>query len=417
MSLDRKERQDFINSFVAHIFAEKFNPKKFTMNLSSVFEDTNLSVDVEKHWNERNKQIEKKVYQEFGSNAAKEIKQIAEQKQRKFDGYYKFARSMEGVSEADVKNWLPADKLLFNQDIFHNRLRGLDLRTIDSCVERRILQSLQKDAKALSKQEVLLYYSLIKANKLAVSEEQSKIKRHAQENKFFKTLGSALLGLIYPKRINGRIISDINEGVKIDRESIRDNLIDKIQNNRFSPYPYLLLFGVHKNDRMFSHFVSMANLIKYLGQDTETLINYALFYILFKNSDENFLKICNIQPSVMDFFDAKSSKDLSIEGFAMVILLDTFFYVLCTQIFEINRNYQKAGETKKAKIYKLYSAEDRLRMIVTNSLSIAFKAVQRMGIDATKLLATVTRYIEKEKNFLKKEDIFASVFDFEKMAF
>jgi hypothetical protein len=417
MPLNSKERQDFIKSFIAYLFPDKINPKKFLAHLSAVLNDGNLVTDIEKHWIERNKEIEKKVYQEFGTNAAREIKQIVEQKTKEINRVYRFAKTMEGVSEQDIKNWLPVDKLLYNQDIFYNRLRGVDLNNIDSSVEKRIIQALEKDAKGMSRQEILFYYSLIKANRIASSQNQVKARRQIEEKKYFKTIGSALLGLVYPKRINGKILEEINDGVKIDRETLRDNLIDKIQNQRFSPYPYLILFGIDKKDRMFQHFVGFANLTKYLGEDPEKIMNYTIFYILFKGSSENFIKLSNLQKPALDFLSAKTSAPFSPEGAGMIRFMDTFFYALCTQIYEINRNYQKANDVKKAKIYKLYSSEDRLRMLVQNSLSVALKVIQRMKLDHNRLLGTVKRYIDKQKGFLQKEDIFSSVLDFENLTF
>lgn len=417
MPLSNKERQDFIKSFIAYLFPDKINPKKFISNLGSILNDGNLVTDIEKHWIERNKEIEKKVYQEFGTNSAREIKQIVEQKTKELDRVYRFAKTMEGISEQDIKNWLPVDKLLYNQDTFYNRLRGVDLNNIDSSVEKRIIQALEKDAKGMSRQEILFYYSLIKANRIASTQNQVKARRQMEEKKYFKAVGSALLGLVYPKRINAKILEEINDGVKIDRETLRDNLIDKIQNQRFSPYPYLILFGFDKKDRMFQHFVGISSLTKYLDEDPEKIMNYTIFYILYKNSSENFIKLSNLQKPALDFLSARSPAPFSPEGAGMVRFMDTFFYALSTQIYEINRNYQKANDVKKAKIYKLYSSDDRLRMIVQNSLSVALKVIQRMKLDHSRLLGTVTRYIEKQKGFLKKEDIFSSVLDFENLAF
>lgn len=416
MPLNSKEKQDFIKSFIAHFFSDKLHPKHFASNLSSALNDNNLLAEVEKHWAEKNKEIEKKVYQEFGSNASKEIKQIAEQKSKKFDTYYRLSRTFDNITEADVRNWLPVDKLLYNQDIFHKRLRGLDLANIDSTVEKRIIQSLEKEATALNRQEVLLYYSLIKANKLSVDKTQAKFKRRTEESKFFKAIASGLLGLIYPKRISSADLLEINEGAKIERESMRDTLVDKIHNQKFHAYPYLIFFGIDKTYDLYNQFIQIAALTKYFGDDPEKIVNYTIFYILFKSASENFLKISNIQPTTMNFLNGKAGP-FSAEGNGMIRLLDTFFYALCTQIYEINKTYQKAGNDKKAKIYKLYSAEDRLRMIVQNSLSIGYKVIQRMKLDQQKLLQTVTHYIEKQKKFLTKESIFASVYDFENMVF
>lgn len=413
MPLEGKERQDFIKSFITHLFSDKFNPKKFAGSIAMVFQDKNLLADIHKHWIESNKHIEEKIYKEFGNNASKEIKQIVDQKQRNFDGYYKFAQTMEGFNETEVRNWLPANKLLFNQDLFHNRLRGLDLANIDPAVERRILQSLEKESKALNRQEVLLYYSLIKANKMAAAEDQTKRKRKTEEAKFYKALAGALVGLIYPRHINASILTEINKGVKIERDVILETLIDKIKNQNFPAYPYLLFFGFKKHEKMFGNFVNMLQLGKYFGEDPEKLLHYTLFYIIFKNASEKYQKFANIQPELLDFMNAKTSAPFSPEGAAFIRFLDTFFYALCTQIYEINRSYQKADDNKKAKIYKLYSADDRLRMIVKNSLSVGIKVIQRMKADHSKLSGTVTRFINKESKLLTKEDIFSSVLDFD----
>ncbi len=416
MALDStKKRQDFINSFITHFFSDKINPKKFLNNIGQALDDANIVSEVEKHWTERNKEIEEKIYKEYGSNSAKEIRQIVEQKKKKMDAYYKFARDFEEFSETEVKNWLPADKLTFNQDIFHNRLRGLDLSNVDQSVEKRIIDSLEKESKGLSRQEVILYYSLIKANKISAGEEQLKVKKKIEEKKFYNTVASALLGLVYPKRINQQTITDINDDAKIDRETMRDMLVDKIQNKKFPAYPYLILFGIHKNNDMYEKFISMAELSKYLGEKPEKIINYTLFYILFKNADEKFLKLSNIQPKTRDFLEARKPNPFSPEGAGMVRLLDTFFYALCTQIYEINKNYQKADDAKKVKIYKLYSSEERLKMVVQNSLSVAEKVVQRMKLNEDTLMKTVAKFLQKHGDFLKKEDIFSNVFDFEKL--
>jgi ferritin-like metal-binding protein YciE len=416
MALDSiKKRQDFINAFIVHFFSDKINPKKFLNNIAHALDDTNLVAEVEKHWSERNKEIEEKIYKEYGSNSAKEIRQIVDQKKRSLDGYLRFTRDFEDFSETEVKNWLPADKLVFNQDIFHNRLRGLDLTNMDQHVEKRIISALEKESKGLSRQEVILYYSLIKAIKISAGEEQVKAKKKIEEKKFFQTVASALLGLVYPKRINQQTITEINEGAKIDRETMRDMLVDKIQNKNFPAYPYLILFGIHKSDTMYHKFLSMAELSKYFGENPEKVINYTIFYILFKNADEKFLKLANFQPKTKDFMDARKPYPFSPEGSGMVRLLDTFFYALCAQIYEINKSYQKADDDKKAKIYKLYSSEDRLRMVVQNSLSVAQKVIERMELNKDKVMKTVARYLQKQGDFLKKEDIFSNVFDFEKL--
>jgi hypothetical protein len=153
--------------------------------------------------------------------------------------------------------------------------------------------------------------------------------------------------------------------------------------------------------------------MKYLGENPEKIINYTIFFILFKNSSENFLKLCNMQKSSLDFINAKTEAPFTSEGFAMTRLLDTLFYALCTQIYEINKSYQQSDDMKKVKVYKLYSSEDRLRMIIQNSLAVAFKSVQGLKIDHQKLFGTITRYVEKERDFLTKDDLFGNILDFE----
>ncbi len=413
MGLDSDKKNEIINCMVNNFFSDKINPRKMMTHLSNALGDSSLLSDAEKLWENRNKEIEERIYQDFRGISSKDIKQILESKRRRFESSMRVVRDVGEISEEDIKNCLPADKLLYNQDIFSNRLRGVDLTSIDVNTEKKLISVLEKESKGLTRQEVILFYTLMKANKLSSNDSQTRSREREEESNLQKALASTFVSLIYPKRITQDDLRHINGGVRMDRNALKDTLLEKIKNYNFSPYAYLLLFGFYKSSDMYNKFINMATVgSQFLGEDVEKVIKYTIFYIVFKGIDDKFLSFANIGDDARKFLHAKSPKPFSPDGAGLVIFLDTFFYALCTQVYDINGNYQRADSTRKIKIYKLYSSEDRLKMIVTNSLSITEKVIQRMNIDHDRLVTFFARYLEKRGEFLRKEDIFSDVFDF-----
>ncbi len=74
---------------------------------------------------------------------------------------------MEGVSDSNLKLYLPEEKILINRQIFRNKISSVNFGVLTPDAERKILEELKNESIALSDQEVVIYYNLLKINMMA----------------------------------------------------------------------------------------------------------------------------------------------------------------------------------------------------------------------------------------------------------
>ena len=74
---------------------------------------------------------------------------------------------MEGITDNSLKLYLPEEKILINRQVFRKKISSVNFSAITPDIERKIIEELKNESIALSDQEVIIYYNLLKINILS----------------------------------------------------------------------------------------------------------------------------------------------------------------------------------------------------------------------------------------------------------
>ncbi len=413
--MSKKEQIDrAINNIINLFFSNDFKAETQINRMISQLDDDNdynsLMGNLKKQWVDNNNRIEEEINRDYKNKiGTNELKQLIMNKKRYIDHYYKIVPSMKDLSEEEFQKMLPVYKLIHYHDIFMERLEGLDMRNIDINTEKLIIKSLQRDAYGLSTREVLLFYNLVKSNIISMNEDEYEIKIRKIKYDLPKLAKMFIDGVL--QYISGSIITKLNSGVPINKDELINIIANTIRKKGIEVRPYIVLFDTKHNEKLIQNFISMKELISNLNLEPDRMIHYTMLRMIFKNIPVEQLDIINLNPRVVEFVQGQTGL-LSGYETALTIILDTFFYVLCRQIYDVNRKYHSSNENRKSKLEKLYKNSNRLGMMIINSLSRAFQEGDLIEIDTSKLQRAFVSYIRKYKYFITQEDLFNPIYDF-----
>ncbi len=414
----KKIRTEVSKIVADELYSDKFRPHKLISGLCNALEPVGGSLilsEIEKLWQKKNDDIENQIYREFGGKiSSEEVKQLRSAREKNIKSEYKISKSFQvsNVTPDMVKNWLPEDKILYNRDIFYTALKDIDFSTLPPVAEKRIIDTLEKESIGLSKQEAMLYYNLIKINKLAVSVEEEHSRKKREEKRLYRDYARLLINQIFPKHVKRSDLNKLNDGKTIPEHSVEDSVYDKIMKGKFNPRPYIILFGYGKNKNFVKHFKEIFSAAKNWDDNPERVFHLSVAYILFSNIDEDISKHLNLCNNLERFVKDLQHKE-NPNTYILIHYVITFFYALITQCLDITAKYQSSTEDSKKKLFKLYSSEERINMLINNAFNFATKRITGLKGGTIKITEFQTKFIEKylnkNKGFLTKDDIFETI--------
>lgn len=400
-------RQKMAKSIIEPFFTGKLSPKKVVNDINSSLMDLGgepFNKLCLQYFTEANKKKELEITSQYSNTAREQIQQLIDASQVQYEQNYLYRKYIGDLKEEDIKTLLPEDKLILNRDIFYERLKNIDFRELSPLTEKRIIETLIKDSIGLFREEVILYYNLIKVNRLssvvAAKQREQKTTDIAQ----FQRMADALIEAYIPKFIQLAELKEFNENHSIDRGILRDSIIDKIKAGQFNPLPIITLANIGKGRLVGSLKDLMSQISRKKNLESQRLWTAFLFYLLLNNSNEKFLEKLQISTNLTSFLQLQRGKfnqnEIIVVGFTYTTSVN-----LCKQIAEIRAKYQQADEDNKKKLYRLYANEERIIMLINASIDMTVKNLDLHKGELSELSDFTKKYIKRSR-ILEKSDLF-----------
>ncbi len=398
-------RSNLAKIMINPFFLGKLTLKKLISDLSvslkSLGGDTFIQ-ECEKTLLDRNNQVEHKLITSYGATK-EDLKDLIEANMVKSDQTYILHKSWENLTEEDIRLLLPEDKIIINKEIFHERLKQVDFKNLPPVAEKKIIDHLIRDSIGLLREEVILYFNLIKINRLSAIVEEKRHLKKTEDIVRYQKMTEVFINSFIPKVITMAQLKELNEGSSIDKDTLKESIIDKIKAGKFNPIPYITMVTVGQGDVLEHAQEIIATIVQRKKLTSEPIWHGFIAFILFHNTSDDFLSQLKISPSIQLLLQGKKGR-LSQKGLAIIRFIHALFLNLCMQISEIRSKYQKANEETRKKIFRLYGNEERLNMLFNASIMITQKALNLNKGELEELAEQVKKYA-KRTPVINKNDL------------
>jgi hypothetical protein len=196
----------------------------------------------------------------------------------------------------------------------------------------------------------------------------------------------------------------LNGGHRLDDRVLTELVASGIRSQRIVPrllVPYLGPPG--KFFEQFQEFLRMVAEPRD-GNFSELMQHFGL-YLLLNGTPQDKLAGLALAPPLESFVTDKIGRVRQI-FYAGMLFGFTFTYVLFAQGFEINAKYREMDEAQRAKLRKLYEAEDRLALLVGNAGNVAMRRISDYGVEAREIQMALKKFLAARKRLISPADLF-----------
>ena len=332
---------------------------------------------------------------------------------------------MEGVSDSSLKLYLPEEKILINRQVFRNKISSVNFASLTPETERKILEELKNESIALSDQEVVIYYNLLKINIMAklYSSAQSASRQSdppvSGDSSGLKTIGEG--GVSFPEKIISLLFenfADINKVMSVNEKRSIDNTLlvnavkSKISKSVHNPRIYLLMFGygTDKYMQFVKDYIKMV--VSRWGGKEDEIFAFFTAYQLLNSASDNIIDELDLAVSLKNFISDKLGRIHPVY-YCAILFVSVFTYILVMQVVEVSGKYVSSPEPQKAKLLKLYNSEERINMIISNAFNIAAGKIASYKSESREIIPNMKKFISKNENLVKAEDMFRTIYKFQ----
>ena len=332
---------------------------------------------------------------------------------------------MEGVSDSNLKLYLPEEKILINRQIFRKKISAVNFASLTPDTERKIIEELKNESIALSDQEVVIYYNLLKINVMAKLYSSGPVASNQGDPKVsgdssgFKTIGEGagsfpdkIISLLFENFADINKVMAVNEKRSIDSVLLANAVKSKISKNVHNPRIYLLMFGygTDKYMQFVKDYIKMV-VSRWGGKEDEI---YAFFtaYQLLNSASDDIIEDLDLAVSLKNFISDKLGRIHPVY-YCAILFVTVFTYILVMQVVEISGKYVSSPEAQKAKLLKLYNSEERINMIISNAFNIAAGKITSYKTESREIIPNMKKFISKNENLVKAEDMFKTIYKFQ----
>lgn len=308
------------------------------------------------------------------------------------------------IAEEELVHYLPEEKILINKDLFRGKLDSIDFSTLDSNRERVLLDSLEKESLGLRREDVILYFNLIKINQLA---GKSKNPEAALSVAREISITGVLLWQQAEKAFGftNETIAKVNGGKVMDPKILREILQGEIANRRIQPKVFLNFLG-WKNDKYIGYFKEFIRITAVnRGEEASELTTQGALYLILNGTKLEVLEKLNLASPLLTFITDKIGRIRTIY-YASIVFIQSFLYVLFAQVYEISTKYFDSDQEQKQKLLKLYSAEDRMSMLIANATNMASRKLAPFKVEAREVLTNFKKFTASKKDLITGQDLF-----------
>jgi hypothetical protein len=307
------------------------------------------------------------------------------------------------IPEDELARYLPEEKILINKDFFRAKLDRLDFSSLDSAKERVLIEALQREAIGLSKDDVILYYNMIKLSKLAGKKaEGGKQMSNANTSDYPENI----LKLFEQQfELSPENWAKVNGGKSPDRQALRFVIEDAIRRKRINPAIFINYLGV-RNDK---YIQSLKDFIKFTvssrGEDIQETLILTGVYLLLNGSPAQTLEPLNLSTPLLSFVSDRIGRVRTIY-YASIVFMNTLMYVLFAQIYELSSKFYEVDSEQQKKLLKLYSSEDRLAMLLSNAVNMGLRKITEFKTETREIQNNFKKFTSGRKDFLSAADLF-----------
>jgi hypothetical protein len=200
-------------------------------------------------------------------------------------------------------------------------------------------------------------------------------------------------------------LARLNAGRRVDGRLLVEAVAGGIRSQRIVPRllePYLGPPGKYfEKFKDFLHAVADPR----DGNFTELLQHFGL-YLLLNGASQDQLAALRLATPLESFVCDRIGRVRQIFYVAMLFGY-TFTYLIFAQTFEINSKYREMAEEQRAKLRKLYEAEDRLALLVSNAGNTAMRRIAEYGIEAREIQMALKKFLSADKKLVTAADLFS----------
>lgn len=309
--------------------------------------------------------------------------------------------SNELVPENQLMNFLPEEKILINKDIFRDHLKNRDLINIDTRSEKALMDLLNKESIGLSSNDVLLYYNLLKINQISSNSTTSNQDNLSPDEYAIEVHKLSVEAF----SLTSQNIKKINGGKEIEEGELLNTITDNIKRKKINPEVLSLCLG-HHNSKLIELFTGfITQFISQRGDDPQDFLVYIGLYILLNGSNPNRLKKLELASHVEAFVTDRIGRLRSIY-YVSFLFMHTFNVIVAAQIYEISVKYLDSSREQGIKLHKLYSADNRRSILISNAINIATDKISNYKNESIEVINTFKRYIKNRKDIVTTHDLF-----------
>lgn len=314
-----------------------------------------------------------------------------------------FGRAM---AEEELANYLPEEKILVNKDFFRTVLDGVDFSSISPAQERTLVERLQRESVGLRADDVVLYYNLIKVNKLA-SANKSAPRESAPQNPEqaaaeLLTLAESAFGL------STDAFSRINGGKSFpDRGLVIRAIAEAVKRRKMNPVLLRNFLG-RKTDKHVALLIDfLRRIAAQRGEDANELIMHTGIYLLLNNASADEVAALSLAAPLQAYVTDRIGKVRTVYYAAMQFIL-SFLLILLAQISEVSAKYADAAEDQRAKLRKLYEADDRRALLISNSVNVASRKLAEYKSETREIMGAFKSFLSAHKDMVQVGDLFGT---------
>lgn len=329
----------------------------------------------------------------------------------------------EVVPESELKRFLPEEKILINSEAFHARLDSLDFTSLDASSERTLIEQLRAEAIGLSPEDVILYYNLIKVNRLAGNRTGARPMVRAGATGNTAGTGSAAAGTgsgtpvtpITTMELFGLAmkafdvkqdqIIKANMGKTIELEQAYDVIQENLRSRGILPEVYAHYLGKYSDKYIRAVRDFVEKLVSQRGEQPADFSAYHMLYILMGGVAPKTLDRLELSIPLASYLTDRMGRVRSTY-YVGLLFIHTFVYALCSQVSDIALKYRSSPPEQQAKLRKLYSSSERLGLLLSNATTMANQRIAEHKVDAREIQSQFKPFLATHRSLLDSDDLF-----------
>lgn len=327
---------------------------------------------------------------------------------------------MEGLTDRSLKLYLPEEKILINRNIFRQKISAVDFTRLTPDSERKIIEELKNESIALTEQEIIIYYNLLKINIIAkiYSNRPAPAAPEGGTLNEFKTIAvgtenpsGKIISLLLENFADLKKLTAVNEKKNIDANLLNRAVKSKISKSVHNPGVYMLMFG-NGTDKYMNFIREYMKMVvsRWGGNEDEIFASFASYQLL-NSASEDVIGEMDLAVSLQNFISDRLGRIHPVY-YCAILFVTVFTYILVMQVVEISAKFVNSPEPQKGKLLKLYNSEERINMIVANAFNIAAGKISSYKSESREIIPNMKKFISKYPGLVKPDDMFRTIYKF-----